>query len=39
MLYDGETATLKITNVSTADVGTYTCIAENHLGKAKTTVS
>lgn len=38
MLYDGETATLKISSVSGADAGTYTCIAENHLGKAKTSM-
>uniref|UniRef100_A0A0N5ALN6 Myosin light chain kinase, smooth muscle n=1 Tax=Syphacia muris TaxID=451379 RepID=A0A0N5ALN6_9BILA len=38
MLYDGETATLKIAGVTSADVGTYTCVAENHLGQAKTSM-
>ncbi|TKR69840.1 hypothetical protein L596_021941 [Steinernema carpocapsae] len=34
MFYDGECATLKFINLSSADAGTYTCKAENALGSA-----
>ncbi|KAK0408269.1 hypothetical protein QR680_003864 [Steinernema hermaphroditum] len=34
MFYDGECATLKFINLSSAEAGTYTCKAENALGSA-----
>lgn len=37
--YDGETTTLKFSNITAADAGKYTCVAQNQLGEAKTAVS
>ncbi|KHN81711.1 Titin [Toxocara canis] len=38
MLYDGECSTLKFTCLTVADAGKYTCVAENQLGEAKTSM-